>query len=497
MARTAEGSLAGTVAYMSPEQAEGWPIDARSDLFSLGVILFEMLTGRRPFQGDSLAALLSSILRDEPPSVRTLRPAAASRAGRRPHEGPGQEGRAALRECFGAGAGPGAARARAGRPRSALPAAGAGSSWPWRPSCSSPPPSFGSAAGPARTRRCGCASCRPSRGRIGRRACRPTGRWWPSWTRRKACRRSGSSTWERASRSRSPRETCRRAGRASRPRATRSSSSAGARASGRSRPSGEPRVGSSKPGPVRASSRTASASSSTRAPSCGRSVSTAATHGRSRGVQENFFSFYVKHCATVSPDGRSLVYFQPERGPNGDLWLIPAAGGRARRLTQDIAAAGNPVFSRDGRSVIFSSARAGSRTLWRVPVSGGTPEPVTTGAGEDDEPDLSRDGARARLHQLPALLRADGHRQRQRGAPRGAGTARPRSTAPSSPPTGSAWLSSPGPTSTSSSSWSAPMEAACGRSPGAAARASCPAGRRTAPPSSSFGRSLRRSAACR
>jgi TolB protein len=91
----------------------------------------------------------------------------------------------------------------------------------------------------------------------------------------------------------------------------------------------------------------------------------------------------VKHCATVSPDGRSLVYFQPERGPSGDLWLIPATGGEPRRLTQDIAPAGNPVFSRDGRSVIFSSSRAGSRTLWRVPVSGGAPEPVTTGAGED------------------------------------------------------------------------------------------------------------------
>lgn len=45
------------------------------DVFALGVILFEMLTGQRPFQGENLAALLGAILRDEPPSVRTLRPA--------------------------------------------------------------------------------------------------------------------------------------------------------------------------------------------------------------------------------------------------------------------------------------------------------------------------------------------------------------------------------------------------------------------------------------
>lgn len=72
--RTANGIILGTVAYMSPEQASGKPVDDRSDVFSFGVVLFEMLTGRRPFSGDSPAELVSSILRDEPPSVRTLVP---------------------------------------------------------------------------------------------------------------------------------------------------------------------------------------------------------------------------------------------------------------------------------------------------------------------------------------------------------------------------------------------------------------------------------------
>ena len=62
---TAEGRIMGTVAYMSPEQAEGKPVDARSDIFAFGAMLHEMVTGERAFSGDSAISILSSILRDE------------------------------------------------------------------------------------------------------------------------------------------------------------------------------------------------------------------------------------------------------------------------------------------------------------------------------------------------------------------------------------------------------------------------------------------------
>ena len=70
---TAEGMVLGTVSYMSPEQAEGKEIDHRSDIFSLGVILYEMATGKRPFEGDTRISTISSILRDEPTPVTEVK----------------------------------------------------------------------------------------------------------------------------------------------------------------------------------------------------------------------------------------------------------------------------------------------------------------------------------------------------------------------------------------------------------------------------------------
>jgi Tol biopolymer transport system component len=74
MLQTEPGMVMGTVNYMSPERAEGKPVGARSDIFSFGCVLHEMLTGKRAFQGNSPASVLSAVLRDEPAPVDSLRP---------------------------------------------------------------------------------------------------------------------------------------------------------------------------------------------------------------------------------------------------------------------------------------------------------------------------------------------------------------------------------------------------------------------------------------
>jgi serine/threonine-protein kinase len=72
---TAEGLVVGTIAYMAPEQLRGMGVDARSDIFSFGAMLFEMVTGRRAFQGASQMSVIAAILEDDPPVVSALQPA--------------------------------------------------------------------------------------------------------------------------------------------------------------------------------------------------------------------------------------------------------------------------------------------------------------------------------------------------------------------------------------------------------------------------------------
>jgi len=90
-----------------------------------------------------------------------------------------------------------------------------------------------------------------------------------------------------------------------------------------------------------------------------------------------------------SPDGRTLCY-----ADDRNLWLLEVDTGRTRRLTSGNGVDFEPAWSADGRSVVFSSYREGTRALWRVRAAGGAPERLTLGAGPEGEASLSHDGSR-------------------------------------------------------------------------------------------------------
>ena len=102
---TEAGTVLGTAAYMSPEQAEAKPVDARSDIFSFGLVLYEMLSGRRAFTGDSAIAIMAAIVRDQPgpldapPAVESIVDPLPAQIARRPVPVHGaSEGRSAGRD---------------------------------------------------------------------------------------------------------------------------------------------------------------------------------------------------------------------------------------------------------------------------------------------------------------------------------------------------------------------------------------------------------------
>ena len=109
----------GTAAYMSPEQAEGRPVDARSDIFSFGAVLYEMLAGRRPFSGSTHVGVITSILRDQPPPVRNTRPDAPADVDAIIQRAPRERSGGAVSRCGRAArrSSPRRTRSSRGRPR--------------------------------------------------------------------------------------------------------------------------------------------------------------------------------------------------------------------------------------------------------------------------------------------------------------------------------------------------------------------------------------------
>jgi len=93
--------------------------------------------------------------------------------------------------------------------------------------------------------------------------------------------------------------------------------------------------------------------------------------------------------AAWSPDGKLICF-----ATRPDLWIVPVSGGAAHRLTSDGVSDRNPVWSSDGKYVYFSSSREGTVALWSVAAKGGRPERRTEGSGYEHDPTVSRDGSR-------------------------------------------------------------------------------------------------------
>jgi Tol biopolymer transport system component len=95
-----------------------------------------------------------------------------------------------------------------------------------------------------------------------------------------------------------------------------------------------------------------------------------------------------------SPDGRELAFVTRGGGPRGELNVIDLGSGEIRRLTRDAALAQCPAWSPDGRHLYFASSRGGAMNIWKIGARGGEAEPVTAGQGDDVQPDVSADGSR-------------------------------------------------------------------------------------------------------
>lgn len=111
-----------------------------------------------------------------------------------------------------------------------------------------------------------------------------------------------------------------------------------------------------------------------------------------------------------SPDGSEIVYLDVDATPFADLWRVDIEGGAPQRLTFAPALASAPVWSPNGKHIVYSTQRGGSRTLWQVSVADGESRPLLTGSGDDDFPDISADGTRliySNRRERFAIVRSD------------------------------------------------------------------------------------------
>ena len=399
---TTPGLVMGTIDYMSPEQALGEPVDHRTDLFSVGVVLYQLSTGVLPFRRPSVTATLDAILHAEaapPSSVRSELPHTFDRVVARalaksPAERYQSAGELALDlEAIGRRDEPRGAPARPGRARPAVLrmvaaaaalAAVVAALWHLRPGTPAPPMvvPFTSFAGMEGTpafspdgERVAFSWDGPTRDNVDifvkamsgeptRLTNHPAADQYPAFSPDGsliAFVRERTRVFVVPSQGGSEREV----GTVSDPRITFS-------------PDGQfiAAGGPASPGAAGAGLMLVPLSGGARR------TLTAPPRGAS------------DIAPAFSPDGRRLAFQRIPTTAVSDIWVAEASGANAKRITFDDRLLEGPAWTEDGQSLIFSSARLGAGRLWRVAAAGGTPEALPDTGPGSTMPTVPRRGDR-------------------------------------------------------------------------------------------------------
>ncbi|MBZ5592242.1 MAG: serine/threonine-protein kinase [Acidobacteriia bacterium] len=418
---TAPHHVMGTAPYMSPEQVEGKPVDARSDIFSLGVVFYQMATGARPFGGDSAMSVLSSILKDSPPAPAEVNPAV-------PHDldriirrclakDPARRYQSAvdlhndldeLQQQVASGEAFEVARPSARRRlprRFAMIAASvliaiAGYAILWL------------------TRRAESVRSGPLHAEFSQLTSQPGVEWFPSlspdgkWLVYSATGAGGRQIYLQSVSGQSPLDLSRDATvNDDQP----AFSPDGERIAFRSSREGGGifvmgRTGEAARRVTRMGFKPSWSPDGTRLAFSTENVELDPQNSEGRSelwtVQVNTgearrLSEGDAILASWSPHNHRIAYTHRLGNPaQAEVWTIPVAGGTPAPVISDRATNWNPVWSPDGKYLYFASDRGGSTNLWRVAInemSGkirGEPEPITTPAPYLAHPSLSADGRR-------------------------------------------------------------------------------------------------------
>ncbi len=401
---TKEGVILGTAAYMSPEQAEGRKLDARSDVFSFGAVLFEMVTGRRAFTGDTSLSVMAAVLREEPKLPPEAPSEVAAIVNRCLRKDPARryQDMADLkitledaREAAPAAKAPGRRAVPAWVAVAALLLAAAlGGLFLWRRTPGAPDPQMSFTP---LTDQAG-QEMQPSLSPDGRSfayASRAAGNW-DLYSQRVEGKNPINLTKD------SPADDTQPA-----------FSPDGERLAFRSEREGG---GIFLMGATGESVRrlTDAGYSPAWSPDGKEIAFSAAGFDRpdNRGADGDLWSVNVatgekrllaKGDAVQphwSPRGHRIAYWSVGKGAHRDIWTVAAKGGGPVAVTNDQHLDWNPVWSPDGKYLHFASDRGGSMNLWRVPIEEttgqtlGPPEPVTTPSPYSGHISISRDGRR-------------------------------------------------------------------------------------------------------